>query len=66
MHVANTKCEKKLCILIAHDFRATGARKWARARTQRRDFPQAKLDSEIIFLLNKHREVPFLLHQISL
>ena len=39
----------------------------ARARTQRKKFPQVKLDSEINvgFLLNEHGDLYFLLHNNS-
>ena len=39
----------------------------ARARTQQRNFPQAKLNSEIndCFLLNGHGDLYFLLHNNS-
>ena len=51
-----------LRIPTAHDFRFIGARKWVRARTQRKRFPQAKIDSEINvpFLINMHGDLNFL------
>ena len=53
-----------LRIPTAHDFRVISARKWARARTQRKNFPQARLDSEInySFLLNVHGDLYLLLY----
>ena len=38
-----------LRIATAHDFRVIRVRTWARARTNVRDFPQIKLNSEIIY-----------------
>ena len=50
-----------LRIPTAHDFRVISVRKWARVRTQRKNFPQAKLHSEInvCFLLNEHGNLFF-------
>ena len=53
-----------LRIPTAHDFRVISARKWALASTQRKNFPQARLDSEInySFLLNVHGDLYLLLY----
>ena len=55
-----------LRIPTAHDFCVISARKSARARKQR-NFPQAKLDSElnVRFLLNEHGDLYLLLHNNS-
>ena len=56
-----------LLIPTAHDICVISARKLARARTQQKNFPQAKLDSElnVRFLLNEHGDLHFLLHNNS-
>ena len=62
---------KHAYVCIAHPysarFRVISARKVARAHTQQRNFPRAKLDSEtnVRFLLNEHGDLQFLLHNNS-
>ena len=50
-----------LRIPLAYDFRVISARKSNGARTQRNNFPQAKLDKEInaCFVLNEHADLYF-------
>ena len=54
-------------IPTAHDFCVISARKWARARTKRKRFPQTKLDSErnARFLLNEHGDPHFLFYKFN-
>ena len=56
-----------LRISTVHDFCVISVRKWARARTNIRDFPQTKLDSEVnaCFLVNEHGDPHFLFYKFN-
>ena len=56
-----------LRIPTAHGFRVISTRKWARARPNEINFPQAKIASEInvCFLFNEHGDLYILLNNNS-